>query len=473
MVGTGIDGLDTVIGGGFPKGSLILLAGNPGTGKTAFSARFIAKGAESDEPGIYVSFAEAEDTLIENLSGHLNIDLTKFQLDRKIKILDYTAMREMVTSTILDEILREVQLLKAQRLVVDSYSSLAQAFQKSNDARIALNIIFGRIVRQLNCTTLMVVEVPQGSRRVGMGVEEFVADGAIMLRVRTLDGRLLRELEIRKMRGVKISERKLVFTLSGGFKAFPPFTHKKVGKIHRFDPIPDPPGKYSTGSIDMDEILGGGFSVGDSVLLEIGDEVSMAEYHLIVVPTIVNFISKGRAVLLIPTLGVDAEKAKQIGLSYGLTDDEINGLLKVCVAKTLGGDSDKPYMVAFEAKNPWEDYSKYLKIEEELNRKTGQPVMSVSGADTMISYYDESTYEKILGQDAIRIRKHNSIGIVLLKAGYESLSRRLGSVATTHLKIVKENGCLLFYAVKPRTGLYAVEMDVSKGYPTPKFTPMV
>ncbi|MEM1514981.1 MAG: ATPase domain-containing protein [Thermoproteota archaeon] len=37
---TGMDGLDKVIGGGFPRGSLIILAGNPGTGKTIFSACF-------------------------------------------------------------------------------------------------------------------------------------------------------------------------------------------------------------------------------------------------------------------------------------------------------------------------------------------------------------------------------------------------------------------------------------------------
>ncbi|MEM1990409.1 MAG: ATPase domain-containing protein, partial [Candidatus Bathyarchaeia archaeon] len=36
-VPTGISGLDAVIGGGFPRGGLIVLAGNPGTGKTMFS----------------------------------------------------------------------------------------------------------------------------------------------------------------------------------------------------------------------------------------------------------------------------------------------------------------------------------------------------------------------------------------------------------------------------------------------------
>jgi circadian clock protein KaiC len=45
-VPTGIDGLDPLIEGGFPRGSLVLLAGNPGTGKTIFSMQFLYNGAE-------------------------------------------------------------------------------------------------------------------------------------------------------------------------------------------------------------------------------------------------------------------------------------------------------------------------------------------------------------------------------------------------------------------------------------------
>jgi circadian clock protein KaiC len=37
---SGIYGLDEVIEGGFPRGSLIIVTGNPGTGKTVFSAQF-------------------------------------------------------------------------------------------------------------------------------------------------------------------------------------------------------------------------------------------------------------------------------------------------------------------------------------------------------------------------------------------------------------------------------------------------
>jgi KaiC/GvpD/RAD55 family RecA-like ATPase len=473
-IGSGVEGLDEVIGGGFPKGSLILLAGEPGAGKTVFSMRFLVEGALQGEPGVYAGFAEAKDALIENLSGHLGVDLAGLEAEGRLRILDFTAMREEGVPALVGSILGEVEAMKAGRLVVDSFTALAQALEKPIDARIVLQTVLGRIVRGMNVTTVIVEEAPLGGERVGLGVEEFVADGLIRLRSTYLEGHLLRELEVAKLRGVRIHERRMVFTLEGGFKAFPPFKSKPVGEPRRFQPIPDPPGKYSTGSKDLDEMLGGGLSKGDTVLLEIIEKVSMPEYHLIVVPMILNFMVQGRAVMLIPTVGVDAETARRIGLSYGLTDDEINRLLRVCEARGPGGEAcSKPYVATFDAKDPWEDYSKYLEIEEELMQVTSQPVMHVAGADTLASFYGESTCGKILGRDAIWIREHGSLGILLLKPGYPKLPVRLASTATVHLKLLREHGCLLLYGVKPRTGLYGVEMDVSKGYPQPKLTPIL
>jgi len=472
-VKSGINGLDDVVEGGFPRGSLIVLAGEPGTGKTAFSMQFLVKGVELNESGIYVSFAEAKNTLINNFSRHLNVDLARLEVEGKIKILDFTVIKEEAISLILESILAEVKALNAKRLVIDSFSALAQAFKEPIDVRIIVQTILSRIVREMDCTTIMVEEVPIGRAEIGLGMEEFVADGVLRLRAGELDKRLFRDLEIVKLRGTRLSERKLAFTLEGGFKAFTPFKLKPIEKSSRFQPIPDPPGKYSTGIKDLDSILEGGLLKGSTMLLELDNKVSMAEYHLIIVPIILNFMMKGRAVLLIPTIGVDAEVARGIGLRYGLTNEEINRFLRVCEAHPISGASDKPYIVVFDVKDPWKDYSKYLEIEKELMQMTGQPVMHVAGADSLASYYDESICKNLLGQDAIWIRKQGSLGILILKPGYTKLKTSLSSIASVHLRLLREHGCLLLYGVKPRTGLYGVEMDVSRGYPLPKLTPIV
>ncbi|MBS7656143.1 AAA family ATPase, partial [Candidatus Bathyarchaeota archaeon] len=196
---TGIKGLDEVVEGGFPKGSLILLAGEPGTGKTAFSMQFLVKGCELNESSVYVGFAEARDTLITNFSKHLDMDLTGLEVEGKLKILDFTAMRGEAVSDILEAVLREVNALKAGRLVIDSFSALAQAFKEPIDVRIIVHTVLSRIARGLGCTTVMIEEVPIGESRIGLGMEEFVADCVLRLKASELDGRLFRDMEIIKL----------------------------------------------------------------------------------------------------------------------------------------------------------------------------------------------------------------------------------------------------------------------------------
>ena len=54
---------------------------------------------------------------------------------------------------------------------------------------------------------------------MGLGMEELVADGVILFKADELDCWLFRDREIRKMRGTPLSERKVMFTFKGGFKA--------------------------------------------------------------------------------------------------------------------------------------------------------------------------------------------------------------------------------------------------------------
>ena len=85
----------------------------------------------------------------------------------------------------------------------------------------------------------------------------------------------------------------------------------------------------------------------------------------------------------------------------------------------------------------------------------------------------EEVCERIFNQLASIARRANSMLVAMLKAGHRELATRFASISDIHLILTREHGCLLLYGVKPRTGLYAVEMDASKGYPLPKLTPIV
>ena len=181
-VPTGIDGLDAVVEGGFPKGSLILVAGNPGTGKTVFSAQFLYRGAvDHGENGVYVSFAEDKKSFIDYMR-RFGMDFERLEKEGKIRILDLITVTEKTVSDVLNKIVEEVLSLKAKRLVIDSFSAMAQAFKEKIEVRVILHTILGKIVRAAGCTTILVLEIPHGEERIGFGIEEFVADGIIILK---------------------------------------------------------------------------------------------------------------------------------------------------------------------------------------------------------------------------------------------------------------------------------------------------
>jgi len=197
---TGISGLDDMIEGGFPKASLILLAGSPGSGKTIASAHFLYHGAKNlNENGIYLSFAERREFFIENMKK-FEMDFETLEKEGKFKFLDLLTTREDTVSSTIGMLSREVLELDAKRLVVDSFTAMAQAFNRRIDARIILHMI-EKLMSKSGCTTLLLVELPTGTKRIGLGFEEFVADGVLFFE--TVDERegIRKRAVIRKMRG--------------------------------------------------------------------------------------------------------------------------------------------------------------------------------------------------------------------------------------------------------------------------------
>lgn len=138
---TGIEGFDNLVEGGFPRGDLILLAGHPGSGKTMFSTQFLYTGATKyGEPGIYASFAENREAFLRNMQ-RAHMDFEALEEKNLFKFIDFVTIKEQAIDAALATIMAEINALKARRLVIDSFSAMAQAFSEKIDARIVLNTV--------------------------------------------------------------------------------------------------------------------------------------------------------------------------------------------------------------------------------------------------------------------------------------------------------------------------------------------
>jgi circadian clock protein KaiC len=259
-VPTGIEGFDVLIEGGIPKGCSVLLGGNPGSGKTIFAAQYLYHGlSEFGEPGIYVSFAEDRGGFLKNMK-RIGMNFEKYEQEGKFKYMDLVTVKEKGVDSILESVFTEVSSLKAKRLVIDSFSALSQAFSEKIDARVALHTVFGKITRTSGVTTLFVSEIPIGSKLLGGGMEEFVADGVIVLAQSVERGFLARKLQVVKMRGTKTSRVELRYDI--GQKGLSVYPIPKISIIkevltHR----------TSTGIEGLDMMLNGGLFKGSSTLL--------------------------------------------------------------------------------------------------------------------------------------------------------------------------------------------------------------
>lgn len=205
-VSTGIKGLDEMIEGGFPRGSMILLAGSPGSGKTIASAQYLYHGASNlGENGAYISFVERESVFLKNMEK-LGLDFEQLKNEGRFKFLDMiTPGNEAFSTDTMNFALKEVQSMKAQRLVIDSFTAISSVFKTKAEARITLHLL-EMLMLELGCTTLIVVEVPTGHKDLGLGFEEFIADGLIIFETAREKLGIRKRAIISKMRGTNHSQ---------------------------------------------------------------------------------------------------------------------------------------------------------------------------------------------------------------------------------------------------------------------------
>ena len=65
---SGIEGLDDILSGGFSRGSLFLVEGSPGTGKTTLALNYLLEGARAGESGLYITLSETKAELLARCS---------------------------------------------------------------------------------------------------------------------------------------------------------------------------------------------------------------------------------------------------------------------------------------------------------------------------------------------------------------------------------------------------------------------
>ncbi len=200
---TGVPGLDEILFGGIPEGNLVVISGDPGSGKTCLCLEYLYNGVvEYKEPGIYISLEESADEII-SFAELFDWDV-KALIEKKmlaiitVELYDFDKLK----TTIEDEVSR----LGAKRLVIDPGVVFRLYFERELDARKRI-LSLGRMLKRIGCTAIITNEISLDKATSLFGLEEYVADGVLLLYHTKLEDRFIRSIGILKMRGTKISEK--------------------------------------------------------------------------------------------------------------------------------------------------------------------------------------------------------------------------------------------------------------------------
>jgi circadian clock protein KaiC len=215
-VPTGVDGLDTMLGGGLPRSSTTVVQGGTGTGKTLLSLQFLLDGARRGEPGIHFTMEETVEQL-RGIAQVLGWDLRPLE-EAGLLTLSYVSPVELSTDAFFHRARQQVEHLGAKRVVLDSLTSMAMGVPSERRFKEFV-YAFTKHFRAQGVTLNMNLEVSEllGSTQLsGFGIS-FIADNVIQLRYVEVEGRLERGISVLKARGVRhaTDARRMSFTSDG------------------------------------------------------------------------------------------------------------------------------------------------------------------------------------------------------------------------------------------------------------------
>jgi circadian clock protein KaiC len=122
-VSTGIPSLDKMFqGGGFTKGSTILISGTAGTGKTSLSAAFAVERCKRGERCLFLSYEESAGQLVQNM-GSINLQLAPLVKKGLLRIVSTRPSFFGLEMHLLD-LYKTIEEFKPQAVVIDPLTSL-------------------------------------------------------------------------------------------------------------------------------------------------------------------------------------------------------------------------------------------------------------------------------------------------------------------------------------------------------------
>ncbi len=211
MYRTGIAGVDNIIKG-FPEGTLLVITGEPGTGKTTLATKIMYTNIiERGSKALYISVAETCEKFFTYMRV-LGVDLEELHRSGRFVFEYLEAVKGQETVIYISKMIKEYLLDKKYDIVVvDSITSLLEWLTEA-EARNFLHASLYEVSSSSHGLLILIEDIRSDSP--GPSILEYVADAVIELKTRTINGLLVRSIVFKKIRGQRVLLGEIPFSIT-------------------------------------------------------------------------------------------------------------------------------------------------------------------------------------------------------------------------------------------------------------------
>ncbi len=260
---TGVRNLDLILDGGLPRGSVSVIAGPPGSGKTILAQQICFHNASESRPILYFStLTEPAAKTLLYMSQFSFFDQAHFEKTFHAVDLGSTLRTEGLAQAT-ELLMEQLKRVKPGVVVIDSFKAFDDLTASNTELRkfgyeVAVNLMAWEV------TGLMLGEYPPADYETNPLFS--IVDGLIALSFKEVAGEWQRFLQVLKMRGIAHSRDVQPFTIGGnGVEVFTPrLTIRRSPEAERSAKDVE---RLPTGIAGLDKLLGEGIPRGSSILV--------------------------------------------------------------------------------------------------------------------------------------------------------------------------------------------------------------
>ena len=327
---TGVAGLDLVLNGGLEPGTVVVVAGTPGTGKTILAQQMCFANATAERKCVYyTTVSEPHAKLVRHLEQFTFFDPRALGTRvEHIHLGDFLQpARQDGLEPLVSEIVRKTLTDEPAIVVVDS-ARMLRDFADERELRSALYDLTGRISQTGTVLLLLGEYTPQELRS---GIESSLADGIIQLKFEAREPVDRRRLRIKKMRGGSYRSGKHTFRIgTGGVEVFP--------RIETLIPhaVTEESDQIPSGIPGLDELMNGGAKQADSTLVTGPSGVGKTIFGL---RWLIQGVEEGKRCLYV-TFQDTADQLASVAAAFGWDLTSAHAAENVLISHVPMGDLD-------------------------------------------------------------------------------------------------------------------------------------